>query len=138
MRGQHGAPAQRTVARQRGAGGRGRIVLRRIGPCHRDEAVEFGHLAGHGAPAPGPAQRERTVGCQRLVTEPQRRGARHRHALAGALGAPGTEVLLQAHRLHTEAGHRETGLQPHVDTVAVQRELQKLQPRRAVRQRQEA
>ena len=47
------------------------------------------------------------------------------------------EVVFQ-HRLHTEAGHRETGLQPHVDTVAVQRELQKLKPRRAVRQRQEA
>jgi hypothetical protein len=137
MRGQHGAPAQRTTARQRGARGRGGIILRRISPCHRYEAVEFGHLPGHGTPAPGPTQRERAVGDERFATEPQRRGARHRHALARALGAPGAEVLLQPHRLHAKAGHRETGLQPHVDAVAIQRELQKLQPRRAVRQRQE-
>ena len=138
VRRQHGAPAQRTVTCQRGAARRRGIVLRRIGPRHRDEAVEFGNLPGDGAPAPGPAQWERTFGCEQIAIEPQRCGARHRHALAGALGAPGTEVLLQPHRLHAEPGHRETGLQPHVDAVAVQRETQKLQPGRAVRQRQEA
>jgi hypothetical protein len=69
------------------------------------------------------------------MTKPHCCGARHRHALARALGPPGAEVLLQTDRLHSEAGQGETSLQLHVDTVAVQRELQKLQPQRAIRQR---
>ena len=64
VRGQHGAPAQRTTARQRGVRGRGGIILRRISPCHRDEAVEFGDLPGYGTPAPSPTQRERAIGVE--------------------------------------------------------------------------
>ena len=41
VRGQYGAPAQRAVACQRGAGGRGGILLRRISTCHRNETVEL-------------------------------------------------------------------------------------------------
>ena len=130
MRSQHSAPPQRTTARQRGAGQRSGIVLRRISPDHRDKAVEFGHL-----PGPGDSEKGRS-GASTLL--PQCRSASHRHALARALGPSGAEVLLQSHRLHAEAGHCEAGLQPHVDTIAVQRHLEKLQARRAVRQRQEA
>ena len=67
--GEHGAPAQRTAAGQRGDGVRSRIVLRGVGARHRDEAVEFGHLPGDGPPAPGPAQRERTLGGEQIVAE---------------------------------------------------------------------
>jgi hypothetical protein len=70
VRGEHSAPAQRTVARQSGAGGRGRIIFRRIGARHRDYAVELGHLPGYGAPAPGPAQRERPVRLERIAPAP--------------------------------------------------------------------
>jgi hypothetical protein len=40
--------------------------------------------------------------------------------------------MLQSHRLHAEAGHCETGFQRHIDAVAVYREPQELQARRAV------
>ena len=78
-----------------------------------------------------------------LVSPPPRVVAEHQ-ASSGVIATPlrvpsvrqAPEVLLQPHRLHAKTGHRETGLQPHVDAVAVQRELQKLQPRGAVRQRQ--
>src|SRR5262249_39262438 len=109
------ARANAVTARSISPGGWSGIMLRRVGPCHRAGAIEFGPLPGHRAPAPRPAQRERALGDERFATKPQRRGARHRHALARALGAPGAEVLLQPHRLHAKAGHRETGLQPHVD-----------------------
>src|SRR3974390_218148 len=98
MRGQYGTPAQRTVACQRGDGGGDWIVLWRVGPSHPHDAFEFGRLPGRGAPPPPPAQRERTVGRQDVVTKPQRRVARHRHALARALGPQSPEVLLQTHR----------------------------------------
>ena len=67
--GEHSAPAQCTAARQRGDGVRRRIILQRVGARHRDEAVEFGHLPGDGAPAPSPSQRERSLGGERIVAE---------------------------------------------------------------------
>src|SRR5262249_12461202 len=66
---EHGAPAQRTAARQRGDGVRGWIILQRVGARRRDEAVQFSHLPGAGAPAPSPSQRERTLGGERIVAE---------------------------------------------------------------------
>ena len=67
--GEHGAPAQRTAARERGDGVRSWIILQHVGARHRDEAVEFGSLPGDGSPAPSPSQRERTLGDERIVAE---------------------------------------------------------------------
>ena len=44
MRGQYGAPTQRTTARQRSAGRRSGVVLRRITSCYREEAIKFRRL----------------------------------------------------------------------------------------------
>ena len=97
---EHRAPAQQAAALQRGAGGRGGIVLGPVGPRHRDNAIEFRHLPGPGTPVPNPAQRERTLGNDGSAVEPKRGGAGHRDALAGAFRAPGAEVRVRPHRFH--------------------------------------
>jgi hypothetical protein len=43
-------------------------------------------------------------------------------------------IAIKLERLHPHTGHGEIGFERHVDSVAIKRELQELQSRRAVRQ----
>jgi hypothetical protein len=95
VRCQHPAPAERTTARQRISGNRGRVVRQPFRTRHRDDTVEFELLSGNRTPAPDPAQRERPLRDERTAICSQCDGARHRHSFAGALCAPGTDIAVQ-------------------------------------------
>ena len=140
VRGQHPAPAQGAAARQRVARSRAGIVRPRV---------------GRGQPRPGgrtpPTGRPRTAsatpsaaGRARVGGERTRRRGRRRRApaiattLARCPRCARRQDPVQLRRLHTAAGHREAGLERHLDAVAIERELQELQSHRAVRQRQQA
>ncbi len=60
--------------------------------------------------------------------------ARHRDSFARTFRAPGTDIAIKLERLHPHTGHREIGFERHVDPVAIKREPQELQCRRAIRQ----
>ena len=95
VRCQHPAPAKCTGPCQRIGGNRGRVVRQTVRTCHRDETVEFEHLASNRAPAPDPAQRERPLREERLAVGSQCDAAGHRDSFMGALGAPGTDITVQ-------------------------------------------
>ena len=138
MRPQDSTPAQVGAALQRRLRLRRRVFRRSVRSRHGDVASQFGNLAGLGAPAPDPPQRERALGRDRGSFEAQLCVAGHRHNLARPFGAPSAHFVLETNRLHAETGQTEARFEADVDAIPVQHDALHLQPRRAVCQRQQA